>query len=737
MRRKMLGVGSSLMVGLLFLTMPASVEAATFYVSPAGNDTNPGTLEKPFVTLRRAQQAVRKQRSEARGQKSEQIAVYLRGGTYYLFEPLVFTPEDSGAKDAPVIFQAYENEAPVISGGAKLDLKWTPYKDGIIRADVSGFKFQDAGFSFDQLFINGQRQHLARYPNYSPRAEIFGGTAADAISPERVRRWANPLGGFVHALHKSAWGGFHYRITGVDEKGNLKLEGGWQNNRPAPMHDKERFVENIFEELDAPGEWYLHRTKGVLYFMPPQGLDLAGARVEVAGIRHLFEFRGSREKPVQFVTLKGLTLTHTARTFMETKEPLMRSDWTIYRGGAVLMEGTEDCAVRDCFFDAVGGNAVFVSNYNRRAAISGCKISEAGASGICLVGDPGALRNAFYWKKDMPVSQVDKTPGPKTANYPAQCVVEDNLIYRIGRVEKQSAGVEIQMAEELTVNHNSIYDVPRAGINIGDGAWGGHLIENNDVFDTVKETGDHGPFNSWGRDRHWNPGTDDEKRSASRLDSYKTTIIRHNRFAHGKRGHSWGIDLDDGSSNYQLVNNLALGCSWKLREGFYRVVENNVSVGRFPPGKHCCFSGNQDVIRRNIYVNTAGANAQEMILAKPAEAKEIDYNLYWNARGTSPAFRLSGTMPEGFKGRMTLAEWQAKGLDVHSLFADPLFADPDNDDFRVKPESPALQLGFKNFPMDDFGSRKPALRAEAQSAWKAFRPQLQLLGDGAEAAQGQ
>ena len=59
------------------------------------------------------------------------------------------------------------------------------------------------------------------------------------------------------------------------------------------------------------------------------------------------------------------------------------------------------------------------------------------------------------------------------------------------------------MAMNITVSHCSIYDMPRAGINIGDGCWGGHVIEFCDVFDTVLETGDHGSFNSWGRDRFW------------------------------------------------------------------------------------------------------------------------------------------------------------------------------------------------------------------------------------------
>ncbi len=88
------------------------------------------------------------------------------------------------------------------------------------------------------------------------------------------------------------WGDFHYVITGKDAAGNVAYEGGWQNNRRMGMHDRYRFVENIFEELDAPHEWFLDEKTSTLYYYPPKGLDLARAKVEVVGLRHLIEFRG-------------------------------------------------------------------------------------------------------------------------------------------------------------------------------------------------------------------------------------------------------------------------------------------------------------------------------------------------------------------------------------------------------------------------------------------------------------
>ena len=105
--------------------------------------------------------------------------------------------------------------------------------------------------------------------------------------------------------------------------------------------------------------------------------------------------------------------------------------------------------------------------------------------------------NTYRWRK------WTLRPGRKQNNYPKDCKVYDNLMFDLGYVEKQSTGVQLSMCQNITVSHNTIYDVPRAGINVNEGTWGGHIIEYNDVFNTVKETGDHGSFNSWGRDRYW------------------------------------------------------------------------------------------------------------------------------------------------------------------------------------------------------------------------------------------
>ncbi len=695
-------------LGLLTGVSPVHADVDIF-VSPTGNDAGSGAPDQPFATLARAQTLVRSHAGQ------EPVRVHLHGGTYYLGQPLVFTAADGGTATAPITYAAEPGEEPVLSGGVKLELNWQPYRDGILQAKVP------TGLATDQLFVNGERQMLARYPNYQPNEAIFNGYAADAFSPERAARWSDPAGGFMHALHNSSWGGYSWLITGKNADGTLAREGGWQMNRAGSAHKKYRFVENIFEELDSPGEWFLNAKTGALYFYPPAGLDLSHATVEAVQLRSLVEFHGSAAAPVRFVTLQGLTFRHAARTFMDNKEPLVRSDWTVYRGGAIFFNGATDCTLADCFLDQVGGNAVFVNDYNRRITVRGCHIAGAGANGVAFVGDPAAARVPQNWQDhSQTAANLDRTPGPKTDNYPADCLVADCLIHNTGRFEKQTAPVEIDLAQSITVRHCSLYDVPRAGINIGDGCWGGHVIEFCDIFDTVRETGDHGSFNSWGRDRYWQAAflklnTEDgwaAYHDVPLLDAVKPNILRNNRW---RCDHGWDIDLDDGSSNYEIRNNLCLHGGIKNREGFQRVVENNVIVNNtyFP---QVWYRHGGDIFRHNI-------------ISLPRYAPAIMHAAPWGADMDDNLVNVPG------QAEPVPAEHLAvqSGRDAHSLMGDAQFVDAAHGDFRVKDGSPALKLGFVNFPMDQFGVQSPKLKALARTP-EIPAIEAPVAGNAAEAA---
>jgi hypothetical protein len=209
------------------------------------------------------------------------------------------------------------------------------------------------------------------------------------------------------------------------------------------------------------------------------------------------------------------------------------------------------------------------------------RLRRAGSSAILFMGSASAVRDPLigYGATPVAVDKLDMTAGPLTTDYPFECSAVDNLIHDIGYPEKQVAGVAIDMSEDITVSHNSIYNMPRAGINVGDGCWRGHIISYNDVFSTVLETSDHGAYNSWGRDRYWQDSTSAiNTRVAAApgieyLDAMKPITMANNRW---RCDHGWDVDLDDGSTNYVFTNNVFLSGGLKWREGYSRVGDNNV-----------------------------------------------------------------------------------------------------------------------------------------------------------------
>ncbi|MDR1758213.1 MAG: PDZ domain-containing protein [Bacteroidales bacterium] len=593
------------------------------FVSPAGDDRNSGTVEAPLQTLYKA-------REMSRTIDARAIEIVLREGTYRLAEPVVFTPEDTKNGKSLLITAYSAGNAPaitmekvIIKGSVQLpSLSWKPYKQGIWQAVLP-----DRISQMDMLFVNDEYRHMARFPNFDSTASRFNGTSANATAPERVKGWKNPVGGYLHAMHAYDWGDFHYRITGKDTAGNLALEGGWQNNRQNGMHPEFRMVENIFEELDCPGEWYYQPDTRILYYYPLPNENIFEATFETPILNHLIIMKGMADNPVKNITIRGITLSRTCRTFMEKYEPLLRSDWTVYRGGAVCFERTENCRLEQCALSYIGGNAVFFNGYNRNSGIVSTEIKYTGASGVCFAGDPSAARSpCFEYGETLPVSRIDFTRGPKNDNYPDSCFVENCHIHHVGMTEKQVAGINLSMCHAIHLIHNSIYHTPRAGINICDGTWGGHYIHGNDVFNTVRETGDHGSFNSWGRDRYWRAHRqaldslleDTSYQKLIPLDAIDYITLSYNRF---RCDRGWDIDLDDGASNYFIHHNLCANGGLKLREGFNRVVENNILINN-TLHIHVWFKEHGTVFKNNLVTRPYE------IIGKNSSGENIDYNFF-------------------------------------------------------------------------------------------------------------
>ena len=675
----------AILVSFFLFSLTTICAQKKIFVATNGNDNNTGSIEKPIQTLAQAIALTKKT-------AAKKVAIILRKGIYSPDATIELNASEIGKKT--ITISAFEKEEVVISGAKKVQLKWSKFNSNLYTTKVA------LDFETDAMFINGNKAIMARYPNFDAKARFFNGTAADANSPERVKQWANPTGGFLHALHSGEWGGFHYKITGKDTEGKLKLEGGWQNNRPSPLHPKHRFVENIFEELDAPGEWFYNKIEQTVYYFPLENENLNESTFEFSRLKTILLLKGDEKNPMQNVTIHNIKFTGTKRVLMEKHEPLLRSDWTLHRAGTITLDGTTNVTISNCQFSLLGGTAIMVSGFNRNATIQQNHIQDIGGSGVCFVGEVSAVRSpAFKYEQFLDYTKIDKTPGPQNNLYPKNCTVYNNLIHNIGTIEKQATGVQIAMSESIFVKNNTIYNTPRAGINIGDGCWGGHEISFNDVFNTVLETGDHGAFNSWGRDRFWNAkrkymdSITTVHPEIILLDAQKTSTIHNNRF---RCDHGWDIDLDDGSSNYNIYNNICLNGGIKLREGFYRKVENNILINNsFHP--HVWFLNCDDIFRRNIVTR----NFYPILINK--WGKEVDFNFFPDANALTQA--------------------QKNGTDKNSLAGNPMFLNADIGNYTLDEKSTAFKVGFKNIDATTIGVLDADLKAKAL---KVTIPKLQL-----------
>lgn len=596
---------------------------------------------------------------------SDGDTVELKAGTYHICRPIELNALQG---------VAIKGDGAVLSGTVEAQLDWHAAGDKLYVAKLRCDTAPDA------VVIDGRRFRMARYPHYDQSIRPLGGYAADCL--EFAARCARPEGAYLHAMHSHMWGDMHYRITGLDAQGLPLLEGGWQNNRRMGMHNEYRYVENLKEALGADGEYYYDADEGQLYVC---SASWPCAKAELVVNPYILRAVDCRE-----LSIEGIRFRDTARTFMAEYEPLGRSDWCIHRGGALYFERCANIGIGGCEFAHLGGNGVFASGDVSNVHIGACEFHSIGASCACFVGRPECLRYSFAEVgAEQPRADLEAR-GPASADYVRDCSVEDCLMHGFGLYEKQCAGVQISMAARISVKHCTIYDCPRAAINIGENSFGGHVIEHCDVFDTVQETGDHGSFNSWGRDRFW---IEEELNPKARMelalkDGCEPTHIRFNRM---RCDHGWDIDLDDGSSNYIIESNLCLNGGIKLREGFRRVCRNNIAVNN-TIHTHVWYEGSGDVIERNIVFTP-----YKPIGMKYRWGESVDRNVLYN-----------GGIECAHAAELSVLS----GQDEHSLKLHLDFADAQAGDYALPAEQCAM-TGFTNLPAD-YGVADERLKAKAQ-----------------------
>ena len=339
--------------------------------------------------------------------EGEKTVICLKNGVYNLTEAILVKGENITIRGA---------ENTVIQGCVRID-GWVDEGNGVFSAKTE--------YDADALYINGEKYQMARFPKYNPNVRIFGGFSRDVLSKAKADEWKNPVGAYIHAMHKHNWGGFSYEVTGKDENGNLTYIGGWQNNRQMGMHSDFKYIENVREEMTEPGEWYFDKENKRVYVILKPEHSLDGAEISVNS--SFFVFKGCKN-----VSLENIKIRRAKRTFMLTDEPLLRSDWTIYRGGAIYFANSSDCSVSCCSLFDIGTNGVFVDGKNSSITVSKCHFKDLGASGVCFVGKSSSVRSPLFdATKGQSFLEIDKKRGPKSNEYPKSCTVEDCLIEHV------------------------------------------------------------------------------------------------------------------------------------------------------------------------------------------------------------------------------------------------------------------------------------------------------------------
>ena len=250
------------------------------------------------------------------------------------------------------------------------------------------------------------------------------------------------------------------------------------------------FIENVFEELDHPNEFYYDREQGLLYlYHNGTGAPSTQAEVVSPQLKTLLNLTGTQWDPVVNVTHSGLTFRAARYTYMDPHAVPSAGDWALDRVGAVFLQGTQGTVFDKCVFERLDGNAVMVSGYNRNATISNSDFSYIGGNAIAAWGytnetatDPGRPGIVL---ENWPEAGVDGTDG----EHPRYTTVIGNSAREIGLYEKQSSFYIQAKTAQSIISGNVFFNGPRAGINNNDGFGGGDVVSQNLVFSTCRESG--------------------------------------------------------------------------------------------------------------------------------------------------------------------------------------------------------------------------------------------------------
>ena len=374
-------------VTILFACATASAAPREFFVAADGRDAQPGTKERAFATIHRAIVAVRALNGTA--PPRDPVTVYLRGGTYELTEKISFGPEDTGSADAPITYASYPGERAVLSGGRKIEGKWRkspgkPYYE-LLVPEAKGCKW-----GFNSLCVNGMSRTRARKPNCGEKVLRAEGRApgenercAFVYLPGDIDpTWTNLTDADVVLL--CSWTPTIHRIEEVIA-GRRIVKFKSSHGRSVDFWEKNfrYYVANVLEELDTPGEWYLNRHTGVLYYYPLPGEDLD--TVEVVApllITRMMDFTGDVEagRFVEHLRFRDLSFRHVDGD-LDRYNGVYRQGH-MYLSAAIYAEGLRHSTFTNCELAQMGEYALEMTTGCRNIRIERCHIWDIGAGAM-------------------------------------------------------------------------------------------------------------------------------------------------------------------------------------------------------------------------------------------------------------------------------------------------------------------------------------------------------------------
>ena len=688
---------------------------ATFIVATNGNNQWSGTLpapnaaktDGPFATVDRAVEACRKWR-QGQSHATQACTIALRGGTWFLAEPLIIRSEDSN-----LTIEAYGGEKPVLSGGRKITGWKTIAVNGRKMWVANVPEAREGDWFFHELWVNGKRAVRARHPNK--------GYLSVASLPDATADWTHGHSRFGYAEGDLKLGmeNSESKPAGTWTNGEVLVMTRWIESRlPISSVDATQrvmsfskrsvfqlapgdpyYLENLFEALDEPGEWFLEKQSGRLVYLPRAGerledieaiAPLLGQIIRLEGLSAEATDRAQAAPFISRLTFRRLTFSHTEWCFPEgfssaKDRPNVSPAPDPNVGGfaqaavgvpaAVYGEGLRECAFEECNFLRLGTYGLDLRQGCQSNRIVGCEFADLGAGGL-KIGET-VLRGE-------PARQT-------RGNEIADCHIHDG-----GLLFASAVGIWIGHSPENRIVHNSIHDFYYTGISVG-WSWGygpamasNNLVQFNEVHHIgVKSDGDGPILSDLGGiyTLGLQPGT----KIVNNL-WHDIAAIRYG---------GWGIYFDEGSSGILAASNVVYRTThggFHQHYGETNMVWNNVfafgrdaQLQRTRPEPHRSFSFATNI----VYFDSGGLLAGDW----SDDNYEMDRNMYFDVRLATNSVSLM------FAG-VNVDAWRKRGHDLNSVLANPDFVAPGQHDFHVKAGSPALALGFRPIYLTDVGPRR-------------------------------